>query len=116
MASPLPVSASGLAAVRAGWPGPLSQTMMRSSPPTDVLRRWCELCHVDFELYEASARLAWVAADSPVPVWFESFFRAQVLAHTIRTWHPIIVPGPLQTPGYARALHEAWQTFVNGIK
>jgi transcriptional regulator with XRE-family HTH domain len=74
--------------------------------PTDVLRRWCELCHVDFELYEASARLAWVAADSPVPVWFESFFRAQVLAHTIRTWHPIIVPGPLQTPGYARALHE----------
>ena len=73
---------------------------------SDVLRQWCELCHVDFELYEASARLAWFAADSPVPVWFEGFFRAQVLAHTIRTWHPIIVPGPLQTPDYARALHE----------
>jgi transcriptional regulator with XRE-family HTH domain len=72
----------------------------------DVLRKWCELCHVDYELYEASARLAWVADASPVPVWFEDFFRAQVLAHTIRTWHPIIIPGPLQIPDYARALHE----------
>lgn len=73
---------------------------------SDVLRQWCELCHVDFELYEASARLAWVTEASPVPVWFKDFFRAQVLAHTIRTWHPIIIPGPLQTPDYARALHE----------
>jgi transcriptional regulator with XRE-family HTH domain len=73
----------------------------------DVLRRWCELCGVDFELYEAGARLAWVTEASPVPVWFENFFRAQVLAHTIRTWHPIIVPGPLQIPDYARALTTA---------
>lgn len=72
---------------------------------TDVLRRWCELCHVDFELYEAGARLAWVAEASPVPVWFENFFRAQVLSHTIRAWHPIIIPGLLQIPDYARALH-----------
>lgn len=73
----------------------------------EVLRKWCELCHVDYELYEASARLAWVAEASPVPVWFENFFRAQVLAHTIRTWHPIIIPGPLQIPDYARALTDA---------
>jgi transcriptional regulator with XRE-family HTH domain len=73
----------------------------------DVLRKWCELCHLDYELYEASARLAWVAEASPVPDWFENFFRAQVLAHTIRTWHPIIIPGPLQIPDYARALTEA---------
>jgi transcriptional regulator with XRE-family HTH domain len=73
----------------------------------DVLRKWCELCHVDYELYEASARLAWVAEASPVPAWFEDFFRAQVLAHTIRTWSPIIIPGLLQIPDYARALHEA---------
>jgi len=76
----------------------------------DLLRSWCELCHVDFELYEASARLAWVAEASPVPVWFEDFFRAQALAHTIRTWHPIIIPGPLQIPDYARALAEATGT------
>jgi transcriptional regulator with XRE-family HTH domain len=73
---------------------------------TDVLRKWCELCHVDFELYEASARLAWVADASPVPVWFEDFFRAQLLAHTIRTWHMSFIPGLLQIPDYARALHE----------
>jgi transcriptional regulator with XRE-family HTH domain len=76
----------------------------------DVLRKWCELCHVDFELYEASARLAWVSEVSPVPVWFEDFFRAQVLAHTIRTWHPIIIPGPLQIPDYTRLLNEATGT------
>jgi transcriptional regulator with XRE-family HTH domain len=74
---------------------------------TEILRAWCELCHVDFELYEASARLAWVADASPVPVWFENFYRAQVLAHTIRTWHPIIIPGPLQIPDYARVLVQA---------
>jgi transcriptional regulator with XRE-family HTH domain len=73
---------------------------------SDVLRQWCELCHVDFELYEASARLAWVAEASPVPVWFKDFFRAQVLAHTIRTWHTSFIPGLLQIPDYTRALHE----------
>ena len=77
---------------------------------SDLLRRWCELCHVDFELFEASARLAWVAEASPVPVWFEDFRKAQVLAHTIRTWHPVIIPGPLQIPDYARVLTEATGT------
>ena len=72
----------------------------------DILRRWCDLCHVEYELYEASARLAWVADASPVPVWFEDFFRAQRLAHTIRTWHMSFIPGLLQIPDYTRALHE----------
>jgi transcriptional regulator with XRE-family HTH domain len=72
-----------------------------------VLKKWCELCHADFELYEASARLAWVAEASPVPVWFEDFRKAQVLSHTIRTWHPVVIPGPLQIPDYARALAES---------
>jgi transcriptional regulator with XRE-family HTH domain len=76
----------------------------------EVLNKWCELCHVDYELYQAAARLAWVAEASPVPVWFEDFFRAQTLAHTIRTWQPIIVPGPLQIPDYARVLYEATGT------
>jgi hypothetical protein len=33
-----------------------------------------------------------------------------MLAHTIRTWHQIIIPGPLQIPDYARALAEATGT------
>ena len=77
---------------------------------TDVLRKWCELCHVDFELYEASARLAWVADASPVPAWFEDFLRAQLLAHTIRTWHMSFIPGLLQIPDYARVLYESTGT------
>lgn len=56
----------------------------------------------DYELYQAAARLAWVAEASPIPEWFQDFFRAHTLAHTIRVWHPIIVPGPLQTPASAR--------------
>lgn len=73
------------------------ETGTRHIPP-EVLRKWCELCHVDYELYQAAARLAWVAEASPVPVWFEDFFRAQTLAHTIRTWHPIIIPGHSRPP------------------
>jgi transcriptional regulator with XRE-family HTH domain len=51
----------------------------------EILKKWCELCHVDYELYQAAARLARVAEASPLPVWFQDFFRAQTLAHTIRT-------------------------------
>jgi DNA-binding XRE family transcriptional regulator len=82
----------------------------------DILVKWCELCHVDHELYQAAARLAWVAEASPIPEWFQDFFRAQTLAHTIRTWHPIIIPGPLQIPDYARVLYEATGTPDNLIE
>lgn len=70
-----------------------------------VLKAWCDTCGVDYELYEASARLARVAAVAPVPVWFEDFRKAQVLSRTIFTWHPYMIPGPLQTPGYATEQH-----------
>jgi hypothetical protein len=72
----------------------------------DVLRKWCEACHIDYELYEASAKLAWVTEVSPVPPWFDDFYKALPLAHTARTWHPFFIPGLLQTPDYAKALHE----------
>lgn len=80
-----------------------------------VLRLWCEKCGVDYELYEASARLAWSAGAAPVPIWFEDFFKAQVLSHTIWVWHPIIIPGHLQTPDYARVLYEVVGTPKNLI-
>jgi transcriptional regulator with XRE-family HTH domain len=76
----------------------------------EILAKWCELCHVDHELYQAAARLAWVAEASPIPEWFQDFFRAQTLAHTIRTWQPIIIPGLLQIPDYARVLYETTGT------
>jgi transcriptional regulator with XRE-family HTH domain len=76
----------------------------RLAPSERMLRLWCDLCHVDHELYEGLARLARAAEASPVPPWFENFAAAQRLAHTVRTWHPVVLPGPIQTPDYARSL------------
>lgn len=81
-----------------------------------VLKRWCEKCGVDYELYEASARLARVAAIAPVPVWFEDFRKAQVLARMICTWHPYLIPGLLQTPEYLTAMHHGAGTPRNLIE
>lgn len=75
-------------------------------PSEKILKLWCELCHVDVELYEPLARLARASAESPVPFWFEDFAAAQRLAHTIRTWHPTVIPGSLQFPDYSRPLYE----------
>lgn len=81
-----------------------------------VLRLWCDACGVDYELYEASARLARVAAAAPVPFWFEDFRKAQILARMIFTWHPYMIPGPLQTPEYLTAMHEGAGTPRNLIE
>ena len=79
----------------------------RLAPSEKMLRLWCELSHVDHELYEGLARLVRTAESSPVPPWFEDFAAAQRLAHTVRTWHAVVVPGPLQTPDYAKSLFVA---------
>jgi transcriptional regulator with XRE-family HTH domain len=75
-------------------------------PSEKILAAWCRLCHVDAELYEPLARLARAAEESPIPPWFKDFASARLLAHTIRTWHPTVVPGSLQRPEYARPLYE----------
>lgn len=71
-----------------------------------VLKLWCEICHVDYELYEASAKLAWVTDSAPVPEWFQDFYKAQVMSRAIWAWQPLIVPGHLQTSDYARGLFD----------
>lgn len=81
-----------------------------------VLKLWCDACGVDYELYEASARLARVAAAAPVPFWFEDFRKAQILARMILTWHPYMIPGPLQIPEYITAMHEGAGTPHNLIE
>jgi transcriptional regulator with XRE-family HTH domain len=48
--------------------------------------------------------------DAPYPSWFKDWIDAERHARIVRTWEPIIIPGLLQTPGYARALFRAWQT------
>jgi hypothetical protein len=68
-----------------------------------VLAAWCQACHLDDELFGRLAVLA-RRADGPVPTWFEDWLRAEGEAHTLRFWQPLIIPGLLQTAGYARAL------------
>ncbi|MGP3920501.1 helix-turn-helix domain-containing protein [Nonomuraea sp. 10N515B] len=36
------------------------------------------------------------------PKWFQEWPRVETLAHTIRTWEPLLIPGLLQTESYAR--------------
>ena len=88
----------------------------RLAPSEKILKLWCQLCYVDVELYEGLARLARAADESPVPPWFENFAAAQRVARTVRTWHPIIVPGPFQIPDYSRPLYEATGTDDDRIE
>ncbi|HEY2262646.1 MAG TPA: helix-turn-helix transcriptional regulator [Streptosporangiaceae bacterium] len=53
------------------------------------------------------ASLQW---DGPYPRWFEDWVDAEGQAAVIRWWEPLLVPGLLQTPEYARALFRAWRT------
>ncbi len=50
------------------------------------------------------ASLKW---DGPYPRWFEDWVDAEGRAAVLRGWEPLLVPGLLQTPEYARALFEA---------
>jgi hypothetical protein len=47
--------------------------------------------------------------DGPYPRWFADWVDAERRAAVLRTWEPLLVPGLLQTPEYARALFKAWQ-------
>jgi transcriptional regulator with XRE-family HTH domain len=73
-------------------------------PPTaEVLSAWCTTCQADAELFARLGKLA-RSTDGPVPTWFEDWLRAEGEAHALRIWQPLIIPGLLQTPEYARAL------------
>jgi transcriptional regulator with XRE-family HTH domain len=78
-------------------------------PTDDVLDAWCDACAIDQSRRELLRRWAAFArrTDGPVPSWFESWLEAERLAHTLRLWSPVLVPGLLQTAEYARALYLA---------
>jgi transcriptional regulator with XRE-family HTH domain len=79
-------------------------------PPTDdVFIKWCAACGVSDELREVLSGLLVVArrTDGPVPAWFRDYLEAEREALTLRIWQPLIIPGLLQTPDYARALFVA---------
>jgi transcriptional regulator with XRE-family HTH domain len=80
-------------------------------PPSDlVLEAWIQVCQIEnVELITTLVELARAMDDSdPIPSWFADYVAdVEAAAHTIRTWQPVIMPGLLQTPDYARALFTA---------
>jgi transcriptional regulator with XRE-family HTH domain len=48
--------------------------------------------------------------DGGYPSWFTEWLSAEQRAVSLRTWEPLLVPGLLQTPEYARALFAAWRS------
>ena len=68
---------------------------------------------------EAFPQLEWLSrfyhdsrtwGDAPFPRWFEDWLNIERETSSLRIWQPIIVPGLLQTAGYARALFLAGQS------
>ena len=49
----------------------------------------------------------------PYPRWFLDWVDAEGRAVTIRWWEPLLIPGLLQTPQYARSLFRAWLAADN---
>jgi len=80
-------------------------------PPTDtVLADWLERCGIGGRLRTVllgMARFARMLDGGPVKVWFVGWVDAEAKSHTLRIWQPIIFPGILQTPAYARELFAA---------
>jgi transcriptional regulator with XRE-family HTH domain len=79
-------------------------------PPTDaVLTDWLNLCGTEGRLRMVVVGVAKLARmrGGPVKVWFVGWVDAEGKAHTLRIWQPLIVPGIVQTPDYARELFAA---------
>ena len=80
-------------------------------PPTEpVMTKWLDVCDVAGRLratVEGLNRFARMRDGGPVKAWFLGWFDAEGKAHTLRIWQPIIFPGLIQSPAYARAIFAA---------
>jgi hypothetical protein len=102
-----------LAGLGAAVPCDASTVSRVESGQLSPTERFAESCDEAFpqmggwfaRFYRAS--LKW---DGPYPRWFEDWVDAERRAAVIRWWEPLLVPGLLQTPEYARALFRAWRT------
>jgi transcriptional regulator with XRE-family HTH domain len=80
-------------------------------PNVDVLGALLDACDVA-GLARTAIEKMWqlgrlTEEDAPVKVWFSGYLTAEAAAHSVRIWQPLIVPGLVQTPAYARAVFTA---------
>lgn len=72
----------------------------QSVPTDDLLDAWAAACDFDARPWKVVARHA-RGRSSGTPRWFEGWLDAERKAAFIRLWHPLLVPGLLQTAEYA---------------
>lgn len=77
----------------------------RRMPTLDFARRCDEVLRTGGVL----ERLWPLVGKESHPSWFRPFVEVEERATNIREWEPLMIPGLLQTEGYARALITAWQ-------
>jgi transcriptional regulator with XRE-family HTH domain len=70
-------------------------------PSDALLAAWAGMTGVPLDMLAELAQ----RAKSGTPEWFMPYLTAEAAATTLRFWGPLLVPGLLQTAGYARA-HE----------
>lgn len=76
-----------------------------AAPPDErFLAAWLQACKIDpARLVEVVCGLARNREQS-IPTWFRDFPDVERRAHLIRSWHPVVWPGLVQTEDYAREL------------
>jgi hypothetical protein len=74
-----------------------------------VLTAWLDACEITGQLRAVLEGLSKLARtrEGPVKQWVAPWFETEAKAHTLRYWAPVIVPGLVQTPAYARELFAA---------
>lgn len=72
-------------------------------PSDALLAAWAGATGVPLDRLTDLAR----RAKSGTPDWFMSYRAAEAVATTLRFWGPLVVPGLLQTEGYARAYEQS---------
>jgi transcriptional regulator with XRE-family HTH domain len=100
MGATVPCDASTVSRIEAGQLRPTDRFVaacMETFPQLEWLSRFYE----DSQMW----------GDGAVPRWFEDWLDMERVASTLRIWQPLLIPGLLQTPDYARALFLASGQF-----
>ena len=95
----VPCDASTVSRIESGLLSPTERFAAACDQAFPQMGGWCT------RFYNNSRK--W---DGPYPRWFADWVDAEGRATVLRGWEPLLVPGLLQTPEYARALFRAWET------
>jgi DNA-binding XRE family transcriptional regulator len=94
---------------RIGYSGEMVSKVEKSNNPPS--REFAASCDREFPgmggMFTALVEAA-ENSTSAYPAWFQTWLDAEKRASVLRSWQPLVVPGPLQTAEYARVLFEAW--------